>query len=72
MTLDGYDISDAQFPPEECVPANVSLSVLNALDDVPDSLKGKYDVVHLRFWCCIVKGNDPTALIKHVVSLLSE
>jgi hypothetical protein len=50
---------------------NVSLSVLDAFGDVPPHLAGTYDVVHLRFWCCVVKGNDPSLLIRHVLNLLS-
>lgn len=70
--LDGYDVSGDQFPNKEFLPANMTLNTLDAFDDVPESLVEKYDVVHLRFWCCIVKGNDPTKLIRHAAALLSE
>jgi hypothetical protein len=29
-------------------------------------------VVHLRFWCCIVRKNDPSRLIRHAARLLSK
>lgn len=47
--LDGFDISDGQFPHESTLPSNVKLSVMDSFDEVPDEFVGKYDVVHLRF-----------------------
>lgn len=72
VQLDGYDISESQWPHEKLLPSNISLKKLNSLEAVPKELQGKYDVVHLRFWCCIVKGNDPRKLIQHALDLLSE
>ncbi|KFZ09187.1 hypothetical protein V501_05678 [Pseudogymnoascus sp. VKM F-4519 (FW-2642)] len=59
IQLDGYDISSSQYPSEAVLADNISLNVLDAFGDVPPHLAGKYDVVHLRFWCCVVKGDDP-------------
>lgn len=69
--LDGYDLSDGQFPHKSALPANVSLNTMDAFGDVPPELVGKYDVVHLRFWCCVVKANNPGGLIRHAMKLLS-
>ena len=71
IELHGYDISDGQFPPQALLPHNVSLGLLDAFGDVSPQLVGKYDVVHLRMWCCVVRGNDPSRLIRHAVTLLS-
>ena len=71
VQLDGYDISDSQYPSQAGLGNNVSLNVLDAFGDVPHHLVGMYDVVHLRFWCCVVKGDDPTHLIRHAMNLLS-
>jgi hypothetical protein len=70
--LDGYDLSEKQFPPKSTWPANVTFSVLDAFGEVPDNLVHTYDVVHLRFWCCIVRKNDPSGLIRHAARLLSK
>ncbi|KAJ5623353.1 hypothetical protein N7490_011958 [Penicillium lividum] len=64
VQMDGYDLSDSQFPHKSFLPTNVSLNILDAFGDVPADLVGKYDVVHLRFWSCIVKGNDPSRLVQ--------
>jgi hypothetical protein len=71
IQLDGYDISSSQYPSEAVLADNMSLNVLDAFGDVPPHLAGKYDVVHLRFWCCVVKGDDPSLLIRHAMNLLS-
>ncbi|KAJ5769371.1 hypothetical protein N7520_003930 [Penicillium odoratum] len=70
IQMDGYDLSDSQFPHKSFLPNNVSLNILDAFGDVPPDLVGKYDVVHLRFWSCIVKGNDPSRLVRHARQLL--
>jgi hypothetical protein len=72
VQLDGYDISDSQYPSQGALASNMSLGVLDSFGDVPPHLTGKYDVVHLRFWCCVVKGNDPSLLIRHAMNLLSK
>lgn len=50
----------------------MSLNIMDAFNDVPEQLRGVYDVVHLRLWCCIVTGNNVQALINHATQLLSE
>lgn len=72
VQLDGYDLSSDQFPHKSILPSNMTFSTLDAFSDVPAELAGKYDVVHMRFWCCVVKGNDPSKLIHHAAALLSE
>uniref|UniRef100_A0A1Y1KBW6 Methyltransferase domain-containing protein n=1 Tax=Photinus pyralis TaxID=7054 RepID=A0A1Y1KBW6_PHOPY len=70
VVLDGFDISDGQFPHESNLPSNVKLSIMDSFDQVPPELVGKYDVVHLRFWVCIVRGNNVEKLIHHAKALL--
>ncbi|KAL5364273.1 S-adenosyl-L-methionine-dependent methyltransferase [Aspergillus floccosus] len=70
VQLDGFDVSDSQFPPRRMWPPNVTMSALNSLQDPPLHLRGKYNVVHLRMWTCIIQQNDPTPLIRHAKSLL--
>jgi hypothetical protein len=71
VRLDGYDVSDSQYPSQALLAEDVSLGLLDAFRNVPPHLAGKYDVVHLRFWCCVVKGDDPSPLIRHAMKLLS-
>jgi hypothetical protein len=71
VQLDAFDISDKQFPHEASRPDNISFRQLDAFSQVPEELIGKYDVVHLRLWCCIVKDCNTAALIKHATQLLS-
>ncbi|KAJ5383074.1 hypothetical protein N7517_000985 [Penicillium concentricum] len=68
--LDGFDFSEEQFPHQDFWPANVTFNRLDAFGDVPDHLANKYDVVHMRYWCSIVRNNDPAQLIRHAAGLL--
>ena len=68
--LDGLDISFAQCPPREWLPKNISLRLVDVFRDVPDELVEKYDVVHIRHFVCVVKGNDPTALLKNLLRMV--
>ncbi|KAJ5946124.1 hypothetical protein N7454_002963 [Penicillium verhagenii] len=70
--LDGFDLSEDQFPHRSAWPENVTFRTLDAFGEVPEGLVHKYDVVHLRFWCCVVRNNDPSGLIRHAERLLSK
>ena len=71
VRLDGFDISTAMYPQKEWLPQNVSLGVFDAFLDVPKHLVGKYDVVHIRSFACIVKNNDPSRLLANLIRMLS-
>ncbi|KAJ5660960.1 uncharacterized protein N7484_000332 [Penicillium longicatenatum] len=68
--LDGYELSEKQFPPRPSWPSYITFSKLDAFKDVPERLQHKYDVIRLRFWYCVVRDNDPSQLIRHATSLL--
>lgn len=70
--IHGYDISDRLFPPAEWLPSNVTLSTWDALSEVPEHMKGQYDVVHVRFLLTIVANNDPSKLAKNLIEMLSK
>ncbi|KAJ5919850.1 hypothetical protein N7454_009685 [Penicillium verhagenii] len=58
---DGYDISATNFPGSH--PGNFHYRVHNILQPVPDELKGKYDLVHVRLLvAALVKGDVKTAV----------
>lgn len=72
VQLHGFDISDGQHPAKEYLPDNVRLGVFDALaDDIPEHLRGVYDVVHLRFFALIVRNNNVQPLIRNALRMLS-
>ncbi|PYH88793.1 hypothetical protein BO71DRAFT_488489 [Aspergillus ellipticus CBS 707.79] len=63
----------SQLPPPhrpKYWPANVSFDLLDSLSEVPPSLVGQLDVVHLRMWAFIIRNNDPGPLIRNAAKLL--
>ncbi|KAL3448435.1 S-adenosyl-L-methionine-dependent methyltransferase [Aspergillus insuetus] len=70
VLLDGFDISDNLFPHQSLLPDNLKFGVMDSFGDVPEDLVGKYDVVHLRLWCCVVTEGDPSTLIQSAMRLL--
>ena len=69
--LDGYDVSPDQYPPNEWLPKNVHLNVLNMLDPVPEELVGKYDVVHVGLIVVVVRNENPGPVLSNLMTLLS-
>ncbi|KAJ5913046.1 hypothetical protein N7504_001929, partial [Penicillium tannophilum] len=65
-----YDITDAHFPTPEYWASNVKFDHLDSLGDIPESLVGQFDVVHLRMWAFIIRDNDPSPLIQNVAKML--
>lgn len=72
VVLHGYDISDSQFPARELWPKNITLGLLDSLNDPPAALTGRYDIVHLRMWGSNLKESNTMPLLQHIKLLLSE
>ena len=70
--IDGFDISDLNFSPEEWYGPNVSLSKLDIFKPLPEQLKGKYDVVHLRFFMTVISDDNMHIVMKNLKEMLSE
>lgn len=70
--LDAIDIDLSQCPPKEWLPKNVTLKQLDVFGELSDEYIGRYDVVHLRHFVCVVAGNDPMPLLKNLIKMLSE
>jgi len=68
--LDGFDISDVQYPSPEALPANVSLALQNAKQAFPAALKGKYGLVHLRLLMSAMEKDDWEVVAANAVRLL--
>lgn len=71
VQLHGFDISEEQYPPKHMWPENVSLALLDAFRDVPPTLVGQYDVVHVRMWAANIRDGKTGPLISHLQQLLS-
>ncbi len=70
--IDGFDISEEQYPPEGWYGNNVSLSKLGIFEPLPERLKGVYDVVHLRFFMTVASDDDVQVVIGNLRDMLSE
>jgi hypothetical protein len=71
-TFEGWDISDAQFPHESCLPGNVTFGTFDVTAGVPEGLVGRYDVVHVGLLALVVKDGDPGVWIENLVTMLSK
>lgn len=71
-TFHGFDIDLAQCPPSDSFPDNVRVTQWDMFSPPPPQLVGQFDVVHLRLLTLVIKNNDPTAVIKNVMQLLSK
>ena len=70
--LDGFDNSVDQFPSKEWLPENISLDRLDILKPIPEELKGKYDLVHVRLFLAVVQDDDPTPILRNLMDMLSQ
>ena len=70
--LDGYDISDKQFPGADLYGDNVSLSTLDIFKPLPKHLLGKYDVVHIRYFMAIATNASVQIAVDNLNAMLSK
>jgi chemotaxis methyl-accepting protein methylase len=61
-------MSPSQFPAQP--PKNITLSVLNVLDPVPQQLAGTFDVIHLRLLILGLPKNTWEIACKNLLQLL--
>ena len=69
--LDGFDISKDQFPSKDWLPSQISLHELDITKPIPSSLEGKYDLVHVQLFLCVVQKEGPIRILKELFKLLS-
>ena len=60
--LDGFDVSEDQFPSQDWLPSHVSLSQLDITKDIPSVLHENYD---------LVQKDGPSRIIDQLYKLLS-
>ncbi|OJZ83591.1 hypothetical protein ASPFODRAFT_83056 [Aspergillus luchuensis CBS 106.47] len=70
LQLDGLDVDLKNAPVPEWVTPSISLRHWNIFDEVPEDLRGKYDVVHLRLLVLVVQESNPLPIIDKVFQLL--
>ena len=42
------------------------------MEDPPENLQGKYDVVHIQLFLIVIDDNNPTKLLSHALKLLGQ
>ncbi|KAF2198221.1 hypothetical protein GQ43DRAFT_443550 [Delitschia confertaspora ATCC 74209] len=70
IQIDAFDVSRAQYPPNEWVPGNVKLHTHDAFLPFPEKHVGRYDVVHVRFFVTLLNPENIQRFIQNVVALL--
>lgn len=68
--VDGFDISLDQLPPQDHLPENIKFDLLNILEDVPQHLQGRYDIVHCRMMSLVLTTGDPMPMFRNLLSML--
>ncbi|KGO76126.1 hypothetical protein PITC_006720 [Penicillium italicum] len=68
--LHGYDISTSLYPPNRTLPKNVTLYLLDARKDVPVSLYGQYDIVHVRLIAAGLTSSEWGRVVRNLSKLL--
>ena len=71
-SIDAIDLSLAQCPPTQWLPKNITLIAQDVFEPFPESMRGKYDIVHIQLFVCIVKENDPSTVVRNLMDLLSK
>lgn len=69
-TLDGFDISDTQFPGGRELPANISFHVADMKRPFPQELLGTYDVVHIRLVVAAMNPDEWRPTYQNILTLL--
>ena len=69
--LEGFDISKQQFPSKAWLPSQIFLDELDITKQIPSSMEGKYDLVHVQLFLCVVQKDGPMAILKELFKMLS-
>jgi ubiquinone/menaquinone biosynthesis C-methylase UbiE len=68
--FDGFDISDAQFPPAAKLPSNVKLHIADAKQSLPSEHHEKFDVVFIRYLNAAMRPQDWQIVTRNAYDLL--
>lgn len=70
-SLEGFDVTDRQYPIPADLPSNVSLSLQDAFAPaLPERLHEAFDIVHIRAFAIVVKNGDPSMLVDNALRML--
>ncbi|KAK4503106.1 hypothetical protein PRZ48_006533 [Zasmidium cellare] len=69
-TIHAYDLSLAQSPPQPWWPPNTTFSELDIFAPIPPHLQGKYDILCLRHFICVIQSGDPSTLLRQLLKLI--
>ncbi|KAL9602211.1 MAG: hypothetical protein Q9179_002615 [Wetmoreana sp. 5 TL-2023] len=68
--LDGFDISKEQFPSTAWLSPQISFSELDITQSLPSALEGKYDLVHVQLFLCVVRKDNLLDIMKNLYKML--
>ncbi|KAI1323416.1 S-adenosyl-L-methionine-dependent methyltransferase [Xylariaceae sp. FL0255] len=69
-TLHGYDISSKLYPEASTVPTNMLFKVLDVKANIPDDLKERYNLIHIRLLAAAMLPDDWRRTVSNVAQLL--
>ena len=69
--IDGFDVSDAQFPYRGWLPKNVRLHVQDVFAPFPAEHLNAYDIVHIRYFFTLLNPENVEGLVRNLMTLLS-
>ncbi|EPS39088.1 hypothetical protein H072_7114 [Dactylellina haptotyla CBS 200.50] len=70
VILHGYDVNDRLFPDPATLPPNLTFSLFDVLLPVAETLYEKYDVVHIRGLCMVLKQDQWDGVVKNVAKMI--
>lgn len=70
IQFSGFDISAAQFPPPHSLPPNITFSTLDASQDIPEELVGKFDIVHVALLIAVISSDSFDRWLANLMKLL--
>ncbi|KAL8950519.1 MAG: hypothetical protein Q9222_003458 [Ikaeria aurantiellina] len=71
VKLDAFHLATSPMPTSTWLPANITKQTFNPLiDEVPDDMRGLYDIVRVANLASLVRNNDPGKIIHNVVQML--
>ncbi|KAF2166432.1 hypothetical protein M409DRAFT_23074 [Zasmidium cellare ATCC 36951] len=70
LTIEGLDINLNETPPKAWLPSNVTFREFNLLEDIPEELVERYDIVHVQFVMIFVLDSNVHAVIQRLLRML--
>ena len=72
VQIEGLDIDLSKTPPRWWLPSNVSFKKFDLLNEVPDELIKRYDIVHVRYIVPLVQDAKFETILGRLSSMLSK